>query len=136
MRARAARVGGVKRTPALKIRVWVLFGEQLKFGDGRARLLELIDEHGSLRRAAAALDMSYRNAWGYLRELERAAGFKLLERAPGGAPRSGMRLTPAGRDFLGRYRAFRRGLDGIAAARFAQAFLRPRRAAGRAGARR
>ena len=112
----------MRRTPEMKLRVWVVFGERLKFGDGRARLLELIDEHGSLRGAAAALDMSYRNAWGYLRELELAAGFKLLERAPGGAPRGGMRLTPAGRDFLRRYRVFRGGLDAIAARRFARAF--------------
>jgi molybdate transport system regulatory protein len=112
----------VKRTPALKLRVWVVFGPRLKFGDGRARLLELIEAHGSLRRAAAALDMSYRNAWGYLRDLERAAGFKLLERAPGGVPRRGMRLTPAGRDFLRRYRMFRGGLDAVAVRRFARAF--------------
>ena len=83
-----------------KLRVWVVFGKQLKgkqlkFGDGRARLLELIDERGSLRQAAAELRMSYRNAWGYLRELEKAAGFKFVERAPGGNPRSGMRLTRA-----------------------------------------
>ena len=31
-----------------KLRVWVTFGDELKFGDGRARLLALIDEHGSL----------------------------------------------------------------------------------------
>ena len=69
-----------------KLKVWVTFGE-LKFGDGRARLLEAIDEQGSLRKAAEAFEMSYRNAWGYLRELERAAGFKFVERAPGGVAR-------------------------------------------------
>lgn len=110
------------RAPQLKLRVWVVFGEELKFGDGRARLLELIDQHGSLRQAAAALDMSYRNAWGYLRELERAAGFQLLQRAAAGGPRRGMRLTPAGRDFLRRYRTFRRGLEAVAGRRFARAF--------------
>ena len=35
-----------------KLKVWVTFGDDLKFGDGRAHLLELIDHHGSLRRAA------------------------------------------------------------------------------------
>jgi molybdenum-dependent DNA-binding transcriptional regulator ModE len=35
-----------------KLRVWVTFGEDLKFGDGRARLLALIDERGSLKKAA------------------------------------------------------------------------------------
>src|SRR5262249_57610414 len=95
--ARPAPAGPAMRP---KLRVWVTFGEDLKFGDGRARLLELIDSRGSLKKAAAELEMSYRNAWGYLRDLERAAGFKFLERVPGGGPGSGMRLTRAGRRFL------------------------------------
>jgi molybdate transport system regulatory protein len=105
-----------------KLRVWVLFGKQLKFGDGRARLLELIDERGSLRQAAAELRMSYRNAWGYLRELEKAAGFKFVERAPGGNPRSGMRLTVRGSEFLARYGKFQRGLELAAARHFQRSF--------------
>lgn len=105
-----------------KLRVWVVFGRRLKFGDGRARLLELIGEHGSLRRAAAELGMSYRNAWGYLRELEKAAGFTLVERAPEGTSRSGMRLTERGHDFVVRYRKFQRALDAAAVRHFARAF--------------
>src|SRR5262247_2913995 len=94
-----------------KIRVWVVFGKQLKLGAGRAQLLRLIDERGSLRRAAAEFGMSYRNAWGYLQELEQAAGFRFVERTPGAGPRSGMRLTAAGRDFLACYQKFRGGLE-------------------------
>jgi molybdate transport system regulatory protein len=105
-----------------KLRVWVVFGKDLKFGDGRARLLALIEERGSLRQAAAELDMSYRNAWGYLRELERAAGFKFVERGPAGHPRSGMRLTARGREFLARYSRFQRGLDQAAARAFERSF--------------
>jgi molybdate transport system regulatory protein len=116
-----------------KLRVWVVFGPRLKFGDGRARLLELIEERGSLRQAAAAFGMSYRNAWGYLRELENAAGFKFVERAPGGSPRSGMRLTGAAREFLASYREFRRGLDAVAARHFERSF-RPRAGRGRIAA--
>jgi molybdate transport repressor ModE-like protein len=65
--------------------------------------------------------MSYRAAWGYLRELERAAGFKFLERHPG---RGRTRLTTEGKRFLERYRRFRQGLDGVVASRFAQSFRR------------
>jgi molybdate transport system regulatory protein len=109
-----------------KIRVWITFGDDLKFGDGRARLLELIDERGSLSKAAEAFEMSYRNAWGYLQELERAAGFKFVERAPGG-PRSGMRLTAQGKRFLARYRKFRAGVEGTVSRQFARSFPKGRR---------
>ena len=105
-----------------KLKVWVTFGDDLKFGDGRARLLELIDRHGSLRRAAEELGMSYRHAWGYLRELERAAGFKFLERTPGRGPQSGMRLTEPARRFLQRYRKFRSGLEGTMKRQFERSF--------------
>ena len=105
-----------------KLKVWVTFGDDLKFGDGRARLLEAIEKQGSLRKAAEEFEMSYRNAWGYLRELEAAAGFKFVERAPGGGPQSGMRLTRAGKRFLERYRKFRSGLDGAMKRQFDRSF--------------
>ena len=69
-----------------RLKVWVVFGTSTKFGDGRAELLRLVDRHGSLQRAVGELGMSYRSAWGYLQELERAAGFKLVERPRGGGP--------------------------------------------------
>ena len=105
-----------------KLRVWVVFGTGLKFGDGRAQLLEAIDELGSLQRAAARFEMSYRSAWGYLRELEASAGFPMLERASGRGRASGMKLTTRGRRFLERYWKFRRGLDDVATRRFSRAF--------------
>src|SRR5881296_2599830 len=73
-----------------KLRVWVTFSEDLKFGEGRARLLEAIEERGSLKQAA---------------------GFKFVERVAGGGPESGMRLTDAGKGFLRRYRTFRGALE-------------------------
>jgi molybdate transport system regulatory protein len=105
-----------------KLKVWVVFPTGLKFGDGRARLLEAIDDLGSLKQAVARFDMSYRNAWGYLQQLEEATGFAILERVAGGGPRSGMRLTARGRTFVARYRRFQRGLDQVAARRFARSF--------------
>jgi molybdate transport system regulatory protein len=125
---------GGARVVKPKLRVWVTFGGRLKFGDGRARLLDLIDARGSLLQAAKELEMSYRRAWGYLRDLERAAGFKVLERAPGGGPRSGMRLTAAGRRFVDRYWRFRAGLDTATKRHFESAF--GRRGARRPGGRR
>jgi len=105
-----------------KLKVWVVFADQVKLGDGRARLLELIDELGSIKKAVAQLGMSYRSAWGYLKELERAAGFKLLARTPGGGPLGGTRLTQAGKQFLNRYWRFSRGAEGAIKRQFARSF--------------
>jgi molybdate transport system regulatory protein len=106
------------------MKAWVAFNEDLKFGEGRARLLQLIDTYGSLQQAAKELEMSYRNAWGYLGQLERAAGFKFVQRVPGGGPHGGMRLTPEAKRFLARYRKFRDGLDRAVKSHFERAFLR------------
>jgi molybdate transport system regulatory protein len=105
-----------------RLKVWVVFGKNTKFGDGRAELLRLVEREGSLQRAVGRLGMSYRSAWGYLRELERAAGFKLLERPPGGGPAAGMRLTAEGRAFLRRYERFRGALDRAVPRLFGKSF--------------
>jgi molybdate transport system regulatory protein len=112
-----------------KLRVWITFGDDVKFGDGRARLLEMIEARGSLNKAAEELEMSYRNAWGYLQELERAAGFKFVERSPGRGPQSGMRLTARGKRFVARYRKFRVALEHTVDRQFGRAFARSRRGA-------
>jgi molybdate transport system regulatory protein len=91
-------------TPKLKL--WVVFDERVKFGAGRAQLLELIDQLGSIKDAVASTGMSYRAVWGYLKELEKAAGFKFLKRTRGSGPRSGTQLTEEAKAFLQRYRRF------------------------------
>jgi molybdate transport system regulatory protein len=105
-----------------KLRVWVKFGDTVKFGQGRAALLRLIDELGSIKQAVERFEMSYRNAWGYLRELERAAGFRLLKRQRGGGRTGGARLTPKGREFLDRFDRFERNLESSMARCFDRAF--------------
>ena len=121
MARRAARASGSK-SPVPKMKIWVVFGGRVKFGDGRADLLERVERLGSFKKAVAELGMSYRAAWGYFRELERVAGMRLLERRVGGGPAGGSRLTAEGKRFLTRYRRFRRGLDARVAAHFARSF--------------
>jgi molybdate transport system regulatory protein len=120
--ARASVVPRPPRRCELKLRVWIVIGGRVKFGDGRAALLQRIDELGSIKKAVAEVGMSYRNVWGYLRELERAAGAKLLVRQAGGGAGSGTCLTPAGKALLARYRRVRRALTTAGERRFAQEF--------------
>ena len=110
----------IKGRPRLKL--WVVFDERVKFGEGRAELLEKVERLGSFKKAVEQMGMSYRAAWGYFRDLERAAGVKFLERHPGRGPEGGTRLTPEGRRFVRQYRRFRKGLDGLVARHFEKSF--------------
>ena len=121
MARRVPQRSGAKR-PAPKAKIWVVFGGRVKFGDGRAELLERVERLGSFKKAVAEMGMSYRAAWGYFQELERAAGIQFLARRPGGGPAGGSRLTSEGKRFLARYRRFRRGLDARVAAHFTRSF--------------
>lgn len=75
------------------------------FGPGKARLLELIDEKGSLRSAAAAMDMSYRRAWLLLRETEAMMRAPVVTAKTGGPRGGGTALTAFGRGIVKCYRA-------------------------------
>lgn len=108
-----------------KLRVWLVFLDQVKFGAGRAELLGAIDELGSIKAAAERFGMSYRYVWGYLRELEAAAGFQLIERQRGGGEAGGAALTPRGKAFLTRYWEFHRRMDAAATREYARIFRSP-----------
>ena len=75
------------------------------FGPGKARLLELIDDLASLRQAAAAMNMSYRQAWLLIKAAEDTFGAPLVETATGGTHGGGSYLTKLGREVVTRYRA-------------------------------
>ena len=108
-----------------RLKIWVVLPNGTKLGDGRARLFELIDELGSIRRAVNQMGMSYRAAWGYISELEVASGVKFLMRKPGGGGTGGARLTKEARAFLTRYHRFRGSLDAVVQRRFTRAFKDP-----------
>ena len=75
------------------------------FGPGKARLLELIEEQGSIRGAAAAMNMSYRHAWLLLQAVEDTFGAPVISTATGGAKGGGAKLTELGKTILARYRS-------------------------------
>jgi len=76
------------------------------FGPGVYELLVLVDETGSLHRAAQTMGMSYSKAWRVTREAEGHLGVRLLERQAGGAAGGGSVLTEDGRQLVVRYGAF------------------------------
>ncbi len=73
-------------------------------GEGRAELLELIDETGSLSQAAKEMGMSYRYAWGMVRRISEAAGGPVVESIRGGSRGGRTTLTALGRELVGTFR--------------------------------
>jgi len=74
-------------------------------GERRIRLLEAIAEQGSIKRAAAAVPLSYKAAWDALAAMNNLAEHPLVERSTGGRQGGGTRLTDAGRELVAMYRA-------------------------------
>ena len=105
-----------------KLRVWVVFLDRVKIGAGRAELLQAIDDRGSIKAAAEQFRMSYRHVWGYLRDLEAAAGFRFIERQRGGGATGGATLSAQGKQFLAQYWKFERRLEAAAAREFKRVF--------------
>jgi molybdate transport system regulatory protein len=73
-------------------------------GPGRADLMEMIAETGSISEAAKRMGMSYKRAWSIVQELNAGFGAPLVEAARGGAAQGGALLTDAGVEVLARYR--------------------------------
>ena len=64
----------------LGCKLFIEQGKEFSFGPGRLRLLRDVARLGSLRQAAILHGMSYRWAWGKIRESEKILGVALLQR--------------------------------------------------------
>ena len=82
------------RSPRILIKVD--FGDGLKLGPGKVRLLELVGETGSISAAARQMEMSYRRAWLLMAELNHMFGRAVIETSAGGSGGGGAKITEFG----------------------------------------
>ena len=80
-------------------------------GDGKWRILKLIEEKGSLKAACEELGYTYRRTWGNLQKIEQMLGFPLLEKHRGGSEKGSTRLTPQGKKLVEAFDTFHKGTD-------------------------
>lgn len=85
-------------TPHLSLRIDLANGARL--GPGKAQLLALIEENGSIRAAGAAMGMSYRRAWLLADEINRMFREPSIFTRHGGKSGGGAGLTPFGEMLL------------------------------------
>lgn len=91
----------------LKTKLYLIDEEGEKFmGIGVLWLLQGVKKHGSLRKAAAAMDISYSKAFGMVKRLEETLGKEVLVRQKGGQAREGAYLTTFAESFVILYDEF------------------------------
>ncbi len=78
--------------PRLRVR----WRDEIALGPGKAELLALIRETGSIQDAAQRMRMSYMRAWSLIQTMNHCFKEPLVAAARGGRGGGGAKLTPAG----------------------------------------
>ncbi len=107
----------------VRSKVWLVVSGRPMLGPGRRKLLQAIDEQGSIQKAARVCRLTYRKAWGQIKEMEEQLGLPLVTKMAGGPGGGGARLTPGARDLLERYEKLIAGIEGLVNGRFQEVFL-------------
>ena len=96
---------------AIELKPRVVVAGERALGPGKADLLELISETGSISAAAKRMNMSYSRAWQLVDVMNHAFKKPLVRTATGGARGGGAEITPEGRNVLVLYRRMQGKLE-------------------------
>lgn len=103
--------------PTLRLRV--VFDDGVRFGPGKADLLQGILDTGSISAAGRAMRMSYRRAWVLIEALNADFGTPLVQTLTGGKGGGGAQLTSTGARVLAAYRSMQAACDAVATTQLA-----------------
>ncbi len=101
-----------------KLSIRIDFGKGKQIGPGKIALLELIEEKGSLVKAAKEMGMSYRRAWLLVQDLNACFEVPCVASQTGGVQGGGAVLTAFGKNLVKDYRALEKDAEKIAARKF------------------
>lgn len=85
-------------------RIWLTKDGENVLGSGKVQLLELIDDLGSLRKAAQHMNMSYRKAWYSVQKINTINDSPIVILRRGGKDGGKAILTPKGKSLLKHYK--------------------------------
>lgn len=104
-KSRLDRLPGDAYNEQIHARFWLIGANKSGYlGVGKVRLMELIDELGSISQAAKTLGMSYKRAWSLIEEVNKIGNLPYVTKEVGGAGGGHASLTDAGRKAIGQYR--------------------------------
>ncbi len=106
----------------VRSKIWLEIDGEPLLGEGRERLLNLIEQTGSISAAARAMEITYRKAWGHLQAMEGKLGFPLVLRQKGGAGGGESLLTTEAAQLLARFAMLRRDVNTTVDEKFSRLF--------------
>lgn len=89
----------------VRLSLRIEFDQDRAIGPGKARLLELVQEHRSIAAAGRAMGMSYRRAWLLVDEMNHCFDEPVVRAQHGGRDGGGAALTAFGQTLVDHYRA-------------------------------
>ncbi|MGB1039097.1 MAG: winged helix-turn-helix domain-containing protein, partial [Bacteroidia bacterium] len=96
-------ISTMSRNPKLEFKFWISGNNGSLMGKGKVRLLEAIQETGSIRKAATSLKMSYKKAWNQVNTMNLEAQTPVVIKTSGGAGGGGAVVTDEGMRLMKNY---------------------------------
>lgn len=103
------------RKKEIRVRCWVEVDGEKFFGPGPAELLHLIDETGSISKAARLMGMSYKKAWDLVDTMNTGRQAPYVVSHKGGQKGGGAHLTERGKRIVSAYNKLTAKIHDIAA---------------------
>lgn len=98
---------------SIRIRCWIDIDGVRFFGPGRSELLMLIQESGSISKAAKTMGMSYKKAWAMVEEMNSRGSHPFVVTRKGGQQGGGTELTVAGKKMIVAYNKLASKLESV-----------------------
>jgi molybdate transport repressor ModE-like protein len=107
----------------LKTKIWIENDDhELLFGKGKTELIELIEQEGSIAKAAEKIGMNYKKAWTHIKILQKNIAAELVLPQKGGTGSGGTALTPTALQLARNYRRLQEDIESYANHRFNELF--------------
>jgi len=93
--------------------IWIEKDGELYLGGGRIMLLERITQMGSIAAAARSMNLTYNNAWLWIKSMNQLAPSPLVEITAGGAGGGHARLTEEGQKAIAQFHKLRAKMQSL-----------------------
>ncbi len=109
----------------IKTKIWIENDHnELLFGKGKTEILEMIEQEGSIAKAAEKMGLNYKKAWTHIKILQDNIADELVVSNKGRGRSGGTTLTPKAKELIENYKKLQRDIESYADQRFGELFLK------------